>query len=131
MSLIFDTLIWKDEDGFVPALSESWEYLPDETAYLFHLREGIAWNDKEPFSAQDVAFSDPASFTDLEALTGTGPYKLKSYDKDESRHILAFSQTRFIIAKVLNDSPIHYADSKKYKYNMDISTKSVKDDLNG
>ncbi|WP_342673374.1 ABC transporter substrate-binding protein, partial [Methanothrix sp.] len=57
MSLIFDTLIWKDEKGFVPALATSWEYLPDETAYLFHLREGVTWNDKEPFSAQDVAFT--------------------------------------------------------------------------
>lgn len=146
MSLIFDTLIWKDEKGFVPALATSWEYLPDETAYLFHLREGVTWNDKEPFSAQDVAFTigyfsdhpyqwvdsriiksaevideqtvkiiltreyapfldqvagtlpilpghvyegvnDPASFTDSEALTGTGPYKLKSYDKAQGSYL--------------------------------------------
>ena len=146
MSLIFDTLIWKDENGFVPALAESWEYLADEKAYVFHLREGITWNDNEPFSAQDVAFtvdyikdhpyqwvdsstiesaeviddrtvkiilareyapfldqvagtlpilpkhiyeqvSDPASFTDAEALTGTGPYKLKSYDKAQGSYL--------------------------------------------
>jgi len=146
MSLIFDTLIWKDEDGFVPALAESWEYLPDEKAYLFHLREGVTWNDQEPFSAQDVAFtvdyikdhpyqwvdsstidsaeviddrtvkiilsreyapfldqvagtlpilpqhiyervSDPASFTDSKALTGTGPYKLKNYDKAQGSYL--------------------------------------------
>ena len=57
MSLIFDTLIWKDDRGFVPALAESWEYLADENAYLFHLREGVTWNDGLPFSAQDVAFT--------------------------------------------------------------------------
>jgi peptide/nickel transport system substrate-binding protein len=140
MSLIFDTLIWKDQNGFVPALAEKWEYLPDEKAYVFHLRKGVTWNDGEPFSAKDVAFtyqyikahpynwvdssivenaeapddvtvkitltkdyapfldqvagtlpimpehiykdvSDPASFNDPKALTGTGPFKLVNYDK--------------------------------------------------
>ncbi|MDQ1261456.1 MAG: peptide/nickel transport system substrate-binding protein [Euryarchaeota archaeon] len=57
MSLIFDTLIWKDASGFVPALAKSWEYLPDEKAYVFHLREGVTWNDGQPFTAQDVAFT--------------------------------------------------------------------------
>lgn len=57
MSLIFDTLVWKDGDGFVPALAESWEYLSDEKAYLFHLRDGVTWNDGQPFTAQDVAFT--------------------------------------------------------------------------
>ena len=57
MSLIFDTLIWKDENGFVPALAESWEYLSDEKAYVFNLREGVTWNDGEPFTAKDVAFT--------------------------------------------------------------------------
>ena len=25
MSLIFDTLVWKDQNGYVPALAESWQ----------------------------------------------------------------------------------------------------------
>jgi len=146
MSLIFDTLIWKDENGFVPALAESWEYLSDEKAYVFNLREGVAWNDGEPFTAKDVAFtyeyikdnpyqlvdssiiktaeaiddktvkisiqkdyapfldqvagtlpilpehiykdvSDPAGFTDPEALTGTGPFKLVNYDKAQGAYL--------------------------------------------
>ena len=57
MSLIFDTLVWKDENGFVPALAEKWEYLADEKAYVFHLRSGVTWNDGEPFTAEDVAFT--------------------------------------------------------------------------
>jgi len=57
MSLIFDTLVWKDGDGFVPALAESWEYLSGEKAYLFHLRDGVTWNDGQPFTARDVAFT--------------------------------------------------------------------------
>jgi peptide/nickel transport system substrate-binding protein len=146
MSLIFDTLVWKDEKGFVPALAESWEYSADEKAYVFHLRKGVTWNDGEPFTAKDVAFtiqyindhpyqwvdssiidtaeaiddqtvkitlqkdyapfldqvagtlpilpehvykdvSDPASFTDAKALTGTGPFKLVNYDKTQGTYL--------------------------------------------
>ncbi len=57
MSLIFDTLVWKDENGFMPALAENWEYLPDENAYVFNLRKDVNWNDGEPFSADDVVFT--------------------------------------------------------------------------
>jgi peptide/nickel transport system substrate-binding protein len=146
MSLIFDTLVWKDGNGFVPALAESWEYLPDERAYVFTLRKGVTWNDGEPFTAQDVAFtyqyikdhpyqwvdssvvesveasddrtvkitlerdyapfqdqvagtlpimpehvykdvSDPSSFNDPRALTGTGPFKLVNYDKTQGTYL--------------------------------------------
>ncbi len=146
MSLIFDTLVWKDENGFVPALAQKWEYLPDEKAYVFHLRPGVTWNDGQPFTAQDVAFtyqyikdhpytwvdssvveaaeatddstvkitltrdyapfldqvagtlpimpehvykdvSDPASFNDAKALTGTGPFKLVNYDKTQGTYL--------------------------------------------
>ncbi len=57
MSLIFDTLVWKDQDGFVPALAEKWEYLPDEKSYIFRFHSGVTWNDGEPFTAKDVAFT--------------------------------------------------------------------------
>ena len=146
MSLIFDTLVWKDENGFVPALAKNWEYLPDEKAYVFNIRKGVTWNDGEPFTAKDVAFtfqyikdhpynwvdssvvenakatddvtvkitltedyapfmdqvagtlpimpehiykdvSDPASFKDAAALTGTGPFKLVNYDKTQGTYL--------------------------------------------
>jgi len=57
MSLIFDTLVWKDEKGFMPALADSWSYLPGEKAYVFNLKKGVTWNDGQPFSANDVAFT--------------------------------------------------------------------------
>jgi peptide/nickel transport system substrate-binding protein len=57
MSLIFDTLVWKDDKGFVPALADSWSYLPGEKAYVFNLKNGVTWNDGQPFSAKDVAFT--------------------------------------------------------------------------
>jgi peptide/nickel transport system substrate-binding protein len=55
MSLIFDTLIWKDQNGYVPALAESWQM--DGGAYVFNLRKDATWHDGEPFTANDVVFT--------------------------------------------------------------------------
>ena len=55
MSLIFDTMVWKDQNGYVPALAESWQ-LEDE-AYVFNLRKNVTWHDGEPFTANDVVFT--------------------------------------------------------------------------
>ena len=55
MSLIFDTLVWKDQNGYVPALAESWQM--DGDAYVFKLRKNASWQDGEPFSADDVVFT--------------------------------------------------------------------------
>ena len=57
MSFIFDTLVWKDTQGFVPALATDWEYLEAENAYLFHVRNDVTWHDGEKFTAEDVAFT--------------------------------------------------------------------------
>jgi peptide/nickel transport system substrate-binding protein len=55
MSLVFDTLVWKDQNGFVPALAESWQM--DGDAYVFNLRKNVSWQDGEPFTANDVVFT--------------------------------------------------------------------------
>lgn len=74
MSFIFDTLVWKDTQGFVPALATDWEYLEDENAYLFHLRKDVTWHDGEKFTAEDVAFTfnyvkeHPSWWVDLKYL---------------------------------------------------------------
>lgn len=58
MSLIFDTLTWKNESGrVIPALAERWEYLDDENAYIFDLNKNARWHDGAPFTADDVAFT--------------------------------------------------------------------------
>ena len=44
MTFIFDTLIWKNDTGRVPALAESWEMEGDDV-FLFNLREGVTWHD--------------------------------------------------------------------------------------
>ncbi len=40
-----------------PELATSWEVTPDGRTWTFHLRRGVTWQDGEPFSADDVAFT--------------------------------------------------------------------------
>ncbi|VVB72209.1 Bacterial extracellular solute-binding proteins, family 5 Middle [uncultured archaeon] len=56
MSLIFDTLVWKDQNGYVPALAEKWK-MEGSDAYVFDLRKNVTWNDNEKFTANDVVFT--------------------------------------------------------------------------
>ncbi|CAN5288555.1 ABC transporter substrate-binding protein [soil metagenome] len=58
MSLIYDTLLWKDESGDpLPWLAESFEESEDGLTYTFTLRDGVLWHDGEPLTAEDVKFT--------------------------------------------------------------------------
>jgi peptide/nickel transport system substrate-binding protein len=56
-SFIFDTLIWKNENGFIPALAKEWTYDEADNAYTFKLQENAKWHDGEPVTARDVVFT--------------------------------------------------------------------------
>lgn len=57
MSWVFDTLVWKDRDGIVPALAESWRYDSDAEAFEFQINPKARWHDGKPVTASDVAFT--------------------------------------------------------------------------
>ncbi len=57
MSLLFDTLIWKDEKGFVPALAERWEMSDGGLTYRFILRPNAKWHDGKLLTPADVVFT--------------------------------------------------------------------------
>lgn len=57
MSLLFDTLTWKDQDGVIPWLADTWSVTDDGTEWTFTLHPGVTWHDGEPLTAEDVAFS--------------------------------------------------------------------------
>ncbi len=57
MSWVFDTLIWKDRNGYIPALAESWSFNPEEMSFTFKLNPKAVWHDGRPVTAQDVAFT--------------------------------------------------------------------------
>jgi len=57
MQFIFETLVWKDADGFVPQLAREWTYNEEENAYTFTLQEDARWHDGVAFTADDVVFT--------------------------------------------------------------------------
>jgi peptide/nickel transport system substrate-binding protein len=57
MSLIFDTLTWKDEKGVIPWLADSWTTSEDGKTWTFVLHRGVKWHDGQDLTAEDVRFS--------------------------------------------------------------------------
>ncbi len=54
---VFNCLVtYADDLSYVGDLAESWEN-PDESTYVFTLREGLTYHDGSPVTAADVAFS--------------------------------------------------------------------------
>jgi len=57
-SLLFDSLVWRDSAGeTIPWLATEWQLSEDELTWTFTLRDGVAWHDGQPLTADDVAFS--------------------------------------------------------------------------
>lgn len=157
MSLIFDTLVWKDSEKIIPWLATEWSSSADGLTWTFTLRDGVKWQDGQPFTADDVAFTveyfkknvnswyagqvdlisnvtvvdprhvvftlskpyapfiegvagglviipkhiwrsitDPKKATGPEAVIGTGPYKLTSYDKTTGAYLYEANPSFFL-----------------------------------
>ena len=54
--LIYDTLVLSDGEEIQPNVAESWEQ-PDETTWIFHLRDDVRFHDGTPLTARDVRTS--------------------------------------------------------------------------
>jgi peptide/nickel transport system substrate-binding protein len=57
MSLLFDTLTWKDQNGVIPWLAQDWTVCDEGTRWTFTLHPGVAWHDGQRLTAEDVAFT--------------------------------------------------------------------------
>jgi peptide/nickel transport system substrate-binding protein len=57
LSLMYDTLTWKDESGTIPWLAQSWRVSADGRTVTFQLRPDAAWHDGRPLTAGDVRFT--------------------------------------------------------------------------
>jgi len=57
MSLLFDTLTWKDANGVIPALADGWEVSDNGETWTFYLDRNARWHDGELFTADDVDFT--------------------------------------------------------------------------
>ena len=85
MAWVFDTLAWKDETGYIPALAKSWRYDPESLSFEFELQKGVLWHDKKPFTAKDVVFTIEyfkkhpyqwASVEKVASVEARGPHKV-------------------------------------------------------
>lgn len=57
MELVYNSLVYLNEDLEIEYdLAEDLE-TPDDTTYIFHLRDDVTWHDGEPFTAEDVVFT--------------------------------------------------------------------------
>ncbi len=57
MRLIFDSLLERDEKGYINWLAEKYEIKENGKQYLFTIRDGVKWHDGKPLTADDVKFS--------------------------------------------------------------------------
>lgn len=57
LTLIYDTLTWKDEHGIIPWLASEWNISADGREYIFTISSQARWHDGQPLTAADVAFS--------------------------------------------------------------------------
>ncbi len=79
MSLVFDTLLWKKDDGHSElkgALARRWSHDADKQTWVFELRADLSWHDGRPLTADDVVFTfdylreHPWPWSDLGAVRG-------------------------------------------------------------
>jgi len=58
LTIMGEPLVYVQPDGSVqPALADSWEISTDGLVYTFHLNANAKWQDGQPVTAQDVAFT--------------------------------------------------------------------------
>jgi peptide/nickel transport system substrate-binding protein len=58
MTLVYDTLLWRDVNGTPqPWLARAIETSPDGTRFTLRLHPGLRWHDGAPLTAEDVRFT--------------------------------------------------------------------------
>lgn len=96
MSFIFDTLVWKDKEGFIPALAEKWVYDETDNAYTFTLQKNAIWHDGLPVTAHDVAFTinylenHPDPFVTLSGFRG-----IRQVEVINDREVKVFLKSKY------------------------------------
>ena len=99
MAMVFDTLVWKDAKGTIPALAKNWRYDPESLSFIFQLQEGVLWHDGNPFTADDVVFTidyfkkHPYQWVPLDKVAGAkalGPHTVSIKLKEPYAPLLAY-----------------------------------------
>jgi peptide/nickel transport system substrate-binding protein len=127
MSWVFDTLVWKDKNGYTPGLAKSWEYDPKTRSFVFELQKDVKWHDGAPFSSEDVVFTvnyfkkHPYQWISMEAVAGAeadGPERVIIKLKKSYAPFLAYvGGTMPIIPKHIwekVDNPLRFSDGAAF-----------------
>jgi peptide/nickel transport system substrate-binding protein len=98
--LIYDALVKKDAHFVLqPWLATSWER-PDPLTWVFHLRDGVRFQDGRPLSAEDVAWSIKSmidgtlitakggALADVASVVATGPLTVTVKTKEPDASLL-------------------------------------------
>jgi peptide/nickel transport system substrate-binding protein len=86
LSLVYDTLVWKDDHGLIPWLARSWDVSPDGLDYTLTLASPVKWQDGSSLTAEDVAFSFD--------YYAQHPFRWQSTDMVDSASVLAPDRVR-------------------------------------
>jgi peptide/nickel transport system substrate-binding protein len=106
MSFIFDTLTWKDENGVISWLADSWSKSYDGKTWTFYLHRGVTWSDGEPFTADDVKFSYEymqehpfawISLENVEEVEVLNPYTVVIHLKEPDADFLDYTTGHVVI----------------------------------
>jgi peptide/nickel transport system substrate-binding protein len=97
LGFVYEPLIFVDllkNQAETPMLASGYTWSSDQKTITFHIRSGVTWNDGQPFSADDVAFTfnlmKTVPATDLYSLwTGAG---LQSVTANGSDVVMQFAQ---------------------------------------
>lgn len=86
MTLLFDSLAWKDENGIIPWLAKEWQSSEDGKTWVVKLVENATWHDGKNLTAEDVKFTFdymkkyPHTWFDhsvIKSIEVLGPYEVK------------------------------------------------------
>ena len=84
---------FEGKDGLAPRLATSWEGSEDGLSVTFHLREGVTWHDRKPFTSADVAFSALSVWKPLQNLGRVVFANLEAVETpDDATAIFRFSK---------------------------------------
>lgn len=110
-NLVFSGLMKFDKTGqLIPDLASSYEISPDQTTYVFHIKENVLWHDGEKLTADDIIFTvknaqDPQFKSPL--LYSLKGIKIEKVDDNTIKFTLKTPYTPFLSILTFGILPSH------------------------
>ena len=106
-TLVFDQLVryGKEDLSPSPGLASSWEAASDGLSWTFTLRDDVTWQDGEPFTADDVAFT----FNDVVLIDDLAANNASSFGAVERVEVVDPTTVRFVLSEPFSALPYYLA----------------------